>query len=312
MRSGRQLIGWGMAASGYPVYRMGSQARVRLEVSGRAFVQCCAQDMGCGTYTVLAQAAAEILGLPLQAVEVEIGDTALPEGPYSGAALATASFTPAVEEAARTLRTRLLQLAATSPSDVRELTLRDGCVRTLDGRHHEPLARLLERTGNAAGLEATARVAAPDTEHYSSYGFGAVFAEVRVDAELGEVRVNRLTAAFAAGRILNPLLARSQYVGGLIAGIGLALHEQTSMDQHTGHIINDNLSDYLVPVHADMPQFDVHMIEEVDPHVASGVKGIGMLGAIGSASAITNAIHHATGRRIRDLPVRLEHLLDPP
>lgn len=260
------------------------------------------------------QVAAEILGLPLEQVTVEIGDTALPEGPYSGAALATASFTPAVEAAAHEMRTRLLQLAATLlDSTAEELSLRASGVCTRDGRHQQSLPQLLAHTGNTAGLEATARAnapgEAPGEQQYSSYGLGAVFAEVRVDADLGTVRVTRLTAAFAAGRILNPLLARSQYVGGLIGGIGLALHEQTLMDRRTGHIINDNLSDYSIPVHADMPHIDVHMIEEVDPHLGSGIKGIGMLGTIGTAGAITNAIYHATGRRIRSLPVRPEQLL---
>jgi xanthine dehydrogenase YagR molybdenum-binding subunit len=311
MREGHHLIGWGLGASGYPVYRMSSRARVRIERTGKACVQCCAQDMGTGTYTVLAQAAATILGLPLADITVEIGDTLLPEGPYSGAALATASFIPAVEEAAHALRTQLLQLAGKLYDiGVHELTLGGGSVRTLDGRYCEPLAQLLPRLPpEGKALEASALATAPTEAHYSSYGFGAVFAEVRVDADLGEVRVSRITAAFAAGRILNPLLARSQYVGGLIGGIGLALHEATLMDRRSGHLLNDNLSDYLVPVHADMPHMDVHMIEEVDPHLGSGIKGIGMLGAIGTASAIANAIYHATGRRIRELPVRLENLL---
>jgi xanthine dehydrogenase YagR molybdenum-binding subunit len=132
---------------------------------------------------------------------------------------------------------------------------------------------------------------------------------VRVDPTLGEVRVARLTAAYAAGRILNPLLARSQFIGGLIGGIGMALHEATVMDARLGRIVNDNLADYLIPVHADMPRFDIRIVDEADPHLAGGIKGIGMLGTVGTAAAIANAVFHATGRRVRDLPIRLEHCL---
>jgi xanthine dehydrogenase YagR molybdenum-binding subunit len=136
-----------------------------------------------------------------------------------------------------------------------------------------------------------------------------VFAEVRVDADLGEVRVARLTAAYANGRILNPLLARSQFVGGLVWGIGMALHEATLTDAPSGRIVNDNLADYLIPVHADMPRFDVHLVDEDDPHLAGGIKGIGMIGTVGTAAVIANAVFHATGRRVRDLPIRLEDCL---
>ena len=159
--------------------------------------------------------------------------------------------------------------------------------------------------------KSTASAAPKSTSKFSSFGYGAVFAEVRVDPELGMVRVSRLTAAYAAGRILNPLLARSQFVGGLVWGIGMALHEATVMDEQHGRIVNDNFADYLIPVHADMPRFDVHLLAEHDPHLAGGIKGIGMLGAVGTAGAIANAVFHATGLRIHELPIRLEHCLLP-
>jgi xanthine dehydrogenase YagR molybdenum-binding subunit len=170
------------------------------------------------------------------------------------------------------------------------------------------VAALLARQA-PSGLEATASAAPDANPAFSSFGHGAVFAEVQVDVDLGTVRVARLTAAYATGRILNPLLARSQFVGGLIGGIGMALHEATVMDANLGRIVNDNLADYLIPVHADMPRFDIHMIEQHDPHLASGIKGIGMLGTVGTAAAIANAVFHATGKRVRDLPIRLEHCL---
>jgi xanthine dehydrogenase YagR molybdenum-binding subunit len=316
LRDGRYRIGWGMASACYPAYRMASEAAVRIAGDGSVQVRCGTQDMGTGTYTVLGQLAAAALGVSLARVSVELGDTDLPEGPYSGGSIATASFTPAVEEAARDLRRRLIELAAGDPGSpmhglaADRITIEDGYLRTDAGNRSEALADLLARTA-PEGIEATASAAPEDKLKFGSYGYGAVFAEVRVDAELGELRVNRLTAAYAAGRILNPLLARSQFVGGLVWGIGMALHEATVMDAQFGRIVNDNLADYLIPVHADMPRFDVHMIQEHDPHLAGGIKGIGMLGAVGTAGAIGNAVFHATGRRVRELPIRLEHCLRP-
>ncbi len=314
LREGRYRLGWGMASACYPVYRMASAAAVRIARDGSVQVRCGTQDMGSGTYTVLGQLAAAILGVPLGRVTVELGDTDLPEGPYSGGSMATASFTPAVEEAARGLRRRLIELAvgdAASPLHglaADRVAIEDGYLKTETGNRSESLADLLARTA-PDGLESAARAAPVQAPKFSSYGYGAVFAEVRVDPELGEVRVTRLTAAYAAGRILNPLLARSQFVGGLVWGIGMALHESTVMDENLGRIVNDNFADYLIPVHADMPRFDVHLVEEHDPHLAGGIKGIGMLGTVGTAGAIANAVFHATGRRIRDLPIRLEHCL---
>jgi xanthine dehydrogenase YagR molybdenum-binding subunit len=141
-------------------------------------------------------------------------------------------------------------------------------------------------------------------------GYGAVFVEVGVDAQLGEIRVRRVCGAFAAGHILNPLLAKSQYVGGLIGGIGMALHERTATDRVSGHIVGDSFADYLIPVHADMPEFDIVMIEEEDLQLPGGVKGIGMLGTVGIQAAIANAVYHATGKRVRSLPIRIESIVD--
>ena len=314
LREGRYRLGWGMASACYPVYRMASSAAVRIAGDGTVQVRCGTQDMGSGTYTVLGQLAAANLGVPLDRVSVELGDTDLPEGPYSGGSMATASFTPAVEEAARGLRRRLIELAvgdAASPLHglaADQVAIEDGYLKTETGNRSEALADLLARTA-PEGLESTARATPDEVSNFSSYGYGAVFAEVRIDPELGEMRVTRLTAAYAAGRILNPLLARSQFVGGLVWGIGMALHESTVMDENLGRIVNDNLADYLIPVHADMPRFDVHLVEEHDPYLAGGIKGIGMLGTVGTAGAIANAVFHATGRRIRHLPIRLEDCL---
>jgi xanthine dehydrogenase YagR molybdenum-binding subunit len=283
---GRYRIGWGMAAACYPVYRMASHAEVAIERDGRVVVRCGTQDLGTGTTTILAQLAAEVLGVPLGQVSVEIGDTLLPEGPYSGGAHVTASVTPAVEQAARLLRQRLIERAVADPA--------------------EPLAAIVARTG---GLACTAYASPDPRPRVSSYAHGAIFVEVAVDPELGTLRVRRVCAAYACGRILNPLLARSQLVGGVIFGIGMALHEATVTDARLGRIVNPSLADYAIPVHADMPRFDIALVDDDDPHLDGGVKGIGMIGTVGVAAAIANAVFHATGRRIRDLPIRCEALL---
>jgi xanthine dehydrogenase YagR molybdenum-binding subunit len=310
LRNGRSLVGWGMAAACYPVYRMAAQAVVAIERDGRVIVRCGTQDLGGGTTTILAQLAAAALGIPLAAIAVEIGDTELPEGPYSGGAHVSASITPAVEQAARTLRHQLIERAVADaasplfghpPADV---AIANGLLAGA-GRS-EPLAALVGRTGRLACMAHDA----PDPEpRVSAYAHGAIFAEVGVDPDLGAIRVQRISAAYACGRILNPLLARSQLIGGLVGGIGMALHEQVVTDRRTGRVLHTNLADYAIPVHADMPRFDIALVDENEPHLAGGVKGIGMIGTVGVAAAIANAVYHATGRRIRDLPIRIEQLI---
>ena len=314
---GRWRIGCGMASTLYPAIRQACKVRVKLAADASLCVQCGTQDMGSGTYTALGQMAAAALGVPLSQVSVELGDTLLPEGPFSGGSQVTASLAPATEMAMARLRATLATMAVTderSPlSGQREedLDFQDGMIRSRTGNVGELLADVLAR-GAAEGLEAEGESAA--TQHQSlaasSMGYGAVFVEVGVDAELGEIRVRRVCGAFAAGHILNPLLAKSQYVGGLIGGIGMALHEKTATDRASGHIVGDSFADYLIPVHADIPEFDIAMIEENDAHLPGGVKGIGMLGTAGIQAAIANAVYHAIGKRIRHLPIRIEDIIE--
>jgi xanthine dehydrogenase YagR molybdenum-binding subunit len=314
---GRWRIGWGMASTLYPAIRQACKVRVKLAADASLRVQCGTQDMGSGTYTALGQMAASALGVPLSQVTVELGDTLLPEGPFSGGSQVTASLAPATEMAMARLRATLANMAVTdersplSGQPIKELEFQDGMIRSRTGNVGELLPDVLAR-GAAEGLEAEGESAA--TQHQSlaasSMGYGAVFVEVGVDAQLGEIRVRRVCGAFAAGHILNPLLAKSQYVGGLIGGIGMALHERTATDRASGQIVGDSFADYLIPVHADIPEFDIAMIEEEDPHLPGGVKGIGMLGTAGIQAAIANAVYHATGKRVRRLPIRIENIIE--
>jgi xanthine dehydrogenase YagR molybdenum-binding subunit len=287
MRDGRWLVGWGMASATYPVYRAPASAMARVLPDGTAEVTSAASDMGPGTWTSMTQVAAEALGLPIERVTFTLGDTRLPRAPVHGGSMTMASVGSAVQEACR--RAREDALARSGASD-----LADG----------------MRRLGKP--VEATADVKPGDeTQRFSMHAFGAVFVEVAVDPDLGETRVRRIVGAYGAGRIINPKMARSQCIGGMIGGIGMALMEHSVVDARNGRMPNANFAEYAVPVHADTPPvMDVIFVEEHDPHVNPlGVKGIGEIVIIGVAPAITNAIFHATGKRIRALPVTPDKLL---
>ena len=308
-------IGWGVATASYPARRQPCALRVKLAMDGTALVQCGTQDMGSGTYTALARAAAEGLGLEVEHVAVELGDTLLPQGPISAGSQVTQSFAPAMATATADLRAQIIALLladhgspfAGAPEE--DLEFADGDVRRRGTNVASSLADLLRRYA-PGGLEAEGEAPGmPADPSVTGMGFGAIFAEVAVDPLLGEARVRRLTAAFAAGRILNPTLARSQYISALVGGLGMALQEETMTDPRTGRIMGANLADYAVPVNADMPVFDIVMVEEHDPHLPEGVKGIGMLGHVGTAAAIAEAVYQATGKRVRRLPIRVEDVM---
>jgi xanthine dehydrogenase YagR molybdenum-binding subunit len=274
-RENGALVGLGVAASVYPVYRMpGSTALVRADANGRYTVEIGAADLGTGTWTTLTQIAADALEVPVERVELRIGDTAFPPATVAGGSSGTTSWGSAVVRAARELRERY---GPTPP----------------------------------AGAEATGDTGeSPDAGRYAMYAFGAQFAEVRVDADTGEVRVPRLVGVFAAGRIINPKTARSQLRGGMTMGLSMALHEQSHMDAQIGQVANHDLAEYHIAAHADVQDLDVSWIDEDDPHVnPMGSKGIGEIGIVGTAAAVANAAHNATGVRVRDLPVTLDAFL---
>src|SRR6185312_6589404 len=269
------------------------------------------------TYTIMAQTAADTLGLPLARVRAELGDSTMPPAPVSGGSQTTASIQPAVQAACRALLAKAIDLAAQDPASPLAGAAPDS-VTAGDGRlflRSDPgrgvsFQDLLRRAGRST-LEARADSDPGDIKkRYSMHAFGAQFAEVAVDPDLGEIRLRRYTGVFAAGRILNAKTARSQMIGGIVYGMGMALLEHSEVDPRTGRIANASLADYLVPVHADVPPIDIHFVPEQDDIVNPlGAKGIGELPMVGVAAAIANAVYHATGKRIRDLPLTVDKLL---
>jgi xanthine dehydrogenase YagR molybdenum-binding subunit len=287
MRDGRLLIGWGMATATYPMNFAPAGAMARLLPDGSAEVMSAASDMGPGTWTSITQVAADALGLPMERVKFTLGDSRFPKTPPHGGSMTMASVGSAVQAAC--LKVRDEALARGGAND---------------------LAEAMQRVGQP--VEASADVKPGDAgKQFSMHAFGAVFAEVAIDPDLGETRVRRIVGAYGAGRIVNPKTTRSQCIGGMIGGIGMALMEHAVVDPRNGRVPNGNLAEYAVPVHADAPPvMDVILVEEEDPHVNPlGVKGVGEIAMVGVAPAITNAIYHATGKRIRELPVTPDKLL---
>ena len=318
MRDGDKLIGWGVATATYPAHRMPAKALVRVMPDGSALVQCGTQDIGTGTYTIIAQVAADALGIAPDRIVVEIGDSALPEAPVSGGSMTAASVTPAVQDAARQVRDRIVELAtADSASPLHglepaQIESANGWLRSRgDEGRREPYAAIIARAGGAP-VEASSQ-AKPDPEtakRYATHSWGAVFAEVAVDEALGEIRVRRVVATYSVGRILNAKTANSQLVGGIVWGVGMALTEHVLVDPQSGRVLNANLAQYHVPVNADIGAIDVTFVDEVDEHFAStGARGIGEIGITGAPAAIANAVYHATGKRFRDLPITPDMLI---
>jgi xanthine dehydrogenase YagR molybdenum-binding subunit len=305
----------GVATATYPYYRMpGVKARLRLDADGRVTVSTAGHEMGMGTATVQAQHAADRLGLPLEHVSFEYGDSRLPTGAMAGGSSQTAGTLAAVTAAADALLAQLVKLAG---NDSPLAGLKPAAVVARDsGLAH---AREPSRHESYASILARARLGAVEAEEsgpmpleqmkYSMHSTGAQFAEVGVNAVTAEVRVRRFLGSFDCGRILNPKTAASQFRGGIIMGMGLALSEETLFDPRFGRVMNPSLAEYHVPVQLDVPEINVMWTDIPDPQSPLGARGIGEIGITGTAAAIANAVFNATGRRVRDLPITLDKLL---
>jgi len=335
-REGKYLVGMGMASASYPVHPSQGNARVRLYADGNAVVQTGATDLGTGTYTIVTQVAADALGIAPEKVRCELGDTALPSTPWSGGSTAGGRVSSSVYLAAQDIWQKLIQMAvADAKSPLYRVLPADVTVTT--GRMHlkadatksETFSDLMKRAsmgdieGSAMGRYGSGYEAAQATTtgdekpvQHSMNSFGAHFCEVHVDPELGTVRVKRWVSVIAGGRILNPKTARSQIMGGSIFGIGASLMEETVRDPNLARYTNASLADYHIPVNADIPELIVEFIDEKDPYInAMGAKGIGEIAIVGVSGAIANAVYHATGKRVRSLPITpnkvLESLREP-
>ena len=318
MSDGESLIGWGMASATFPANSFPATAKVTIYNSGEILVESATHDLGTGTYTVMTQVAAEVLGVSLEKVEFKLGDTKLSKAPLTGNSTTASSVGTAVQAAAMKARSKVVEIAI-SDSDSplygakpEEVIFESGKLLLKNNPAvGESYQAILSRHG-LENIEAVGdNTPKQQQQEYAKHSFGATFVEVRVDRLLGEVRVTRCVGVYGAGRILNAKTARSQMIGGITWGIGMALMEHTVMSHHYGRILNHNLSDYLIPVQLDVPDIQVQFVEEEDPYVnALGTKGIGELSIVGVAGAIANAVYHATGKRVRDLPITPDKLLE--
>lgn len=361
VKQGNYLVGYGMATAIYPGNRAAASAKVRVYSDGRAVAACCTQDIGTGTYTILAQTAAEALGLPISLVEVKLGDTQLPKGPNSGGSQTAASAGPVVQEAALDVKSKIIKKAIADKKSPlygeteQAISVENGRLFVISNPSKgETYAQIITRLKqpmmegeaevNTSTKETQSQEANPtakqggggqsggsgseggkeqkeqnpfakkdqevDRKKYSFQSFGAQFAKVLVDPMLGTVRVEKVAGVMDIGKVLNLKTAENQIMGGIIFGIGMALMEHTAYDPNNGRVVTRDLADYLVPVNADMPEFNIQFINKPDPYISPmGARGIGEIGITGITAAITNAVYNATGKRIRELPITPDKLL---
>jgi xanthine dehydrogenase YagR molybdenum-binding subunit len=314
MRDGSELVGWGMATGIWEALQMENAARIVLTANGHAEVVSAFSDIGTGTYTIMAQVAADMLGLPLDNITVRLGDSTLPQAPVEGGSWTAASVSHAIARAAEDVRKELLRLAKTIPncplavSKLNDTALIDGGIVNKETGRAVSIADVM-RHGAVDRIEREGTASFKESNTHARNTHSAIFAEVKVDEEIGVIRVTRVVSAVAAGRILNTKTAHSQIMGAVVWGIGMALHEETLVDHEFGRIMNANIAEYQVPVNADVHDIDVIFVDEPDVIINPlGIKGVGEIGIVGVAAAIANAVYHATGKRVRDLPITLDKL----
>ena len=316
MRDGSELVGWGMATGVWEALQMPTAARIVLTANGHAEVSCAASDIGTGTYTILAQVAADTLGLPIDNISIKLGDSTLPQAPVEGGSWMAASASHAVVTTAEQVRKELLKLAKADARIRRWQTQnwKTSCSRTARSSARRMRAARWRSRTRCGTVRSTAskRKRTNSFKEDSSHArntHSAIFAEVKIDEQIGIIRVTRIVNAVAAGRILNTKTAHSQIMGSVVWGIGMALHEETLFDHRFGRIMNANIAEYHVPVNADVHDIKVIFVDEPDDIINPlGIKGLGEIGIVGVAAAIANAVYHATGKRVRDLPITLDKL----
>jgi xanthine dehydrogenase YagR molybdenum-binding subunit len=318
MRSGDKILGWGMGTCTWPGSRSSAEVRVRLLTDGTARVSCATQDIGTGTYTIFAQVVSDKTGLPVDKIHVVLGDSDLTPGPTSGGSAASATVLPAIHKATQAAIETLFTVATKtdkSPfqnADPKTLKMTSGRVHS---QQQSPdsgtlfqdilaLRRLSAVDGQAKTEEE------PEAKNYSIHSFGAHFCEIEFDPLIARLSITRWVAVVDGGRIMNAKTGHSQIMGGVVMGVGMGMFEETIYDTRNGHPVNNNFADYMVPTNKDVPQLECILLDFPDPIINEyGARGIGEIGLTGVASALTSAVYHATGVRIRELPIRIEDVL---
>ena len=313
MRDGDEIIGYGLGACNWEAFRLPANARVSLRADGSVLAQCAVQDIGTGTYTIVAQTVADITGVPIERIEVELGSSAFPTGPLSGGSWATASVMPAVAEATREALRKLRDYAVVERGPFAGAAPES--LRAEHGRLHSdakavPYTEVL-KSQRLSKAEGEFQSPGADVSKFSFRSFGAHFVEIRWDPGISRLRVSRVVSAIDVGKVVNPLAARNQVEGAIVMGIGMSLFEAAEFDPRNGMPVNNNFAEYVVPVHADQPEVEVILLDHPDLHLNEfGVRGIGEIGMTGFSAAVANAVYHATGKRIRSLPITLDKLMD--